>query len=57
MLKENNTDESNFSENKISDLNFLKPFEFEQKTNNGDINRSSSDDEEGGAEYRVKTDK
>ena len=33
MKKENNTDESDFSENEISDLNSLKPFEFETKTN------------------------
>ena len=33
MEKENNTDESDFSENEISDLNSLKPFEFEPKTN------------------------
>ena len=32
----------------------MKPFEFEVKTNIGDINSSSSDDEEGGAEYKVK---
>ena len=36
-----------------SDLNSLKPSEFETKTNIGDINSSSSDDEEG-AEYKVK---
>ena len=53
MEKENNTDDSDFSENEIPDLNFLKPFEFEPKTNIGDINSSSSDDEEG-VEYRVK---
>ena len=35
------------------DLNSLKPSEFETKTNIGDINSSSSDDEEG-AEYKVK---
>ena len=28
MEKENNTDESNFSENEIPDLNSLKPFKF-----------------------------
>ena len=38
--KENNTNESDFSENEIPDLNFLKPFEFEAKTNIGDINSS-----------------
>ena len=31
MEKENNTDESDFSENEIPDLNSLKPFEFEPK--------------------------
>ena len=40
-----------FSENEIPGLNSLKPFEFEQKTNIGDINSSSSDDEEESAEY------
>ena len=30
--KENNIDESDFSENEILDLNSLKPFEFESKT-------------------------
>ena len=54
MEKENNSDESNFSETEIPDLNSLKPFEFEPKTNIRDINRSSSDDEEEGAEYKVK---
>ena len=54
MEKENNSDESNFSENEIPDLNYLKPFKFEPKTNIGDINSSSSDDEEEGAEYKVK---
>ena len=29
--KKNNTDESDFSENEILDLNSLKPFEFESK--------------------------
>ena len=52
--KENNTDESVFSENEISDLNSLEPSEFEAKANIGDINSSSSDDEEEGAEYKVK---
>ena len=51
--KENNSDESDFSENEIPDLNSLKPFEFEPKTNIGDIN-SSNDDEEEGAKYKVK---
>ena len=54
MEKENNSDESDFSENEIPDLNSLKPFEFERKTNIGDINSSSSDNEEEGAEYKVK---
>ena len=53
MEKENN-DKSDFSENEIPDLNSLKPFEFEPKTNMGDIISSSSDDEEEGAEYKVK---
>ena len=54
MEKENNSDESDFSENEIPDLNSLKPFKFEPKTNIGDIASSSSDDEEEGAEYKVK---
>ena len=37
MEKENNSDESDFSENEIPDLNSLKPFEFEPKTNMGEI--------------------
>ena len=45
MEKENNCDESNFSKNEIPDLNALKPFKFELKTNIGDIISSSSDDE------------
>ena len=40
MEKENNSDESDFSENEIPDLNSLKPFEFEPKRNIGDINSS-----------------
>ena len=40
MEKENNTDESDFSENEIPDLNSLKPFEFEPKTNMGDTSSS-----------------
>ena len=39
MEKENNSDESDFSENEIPDLNSLKPFEFESKTNR-DTNKS-----------------
>ena len=31
MEKESNTDESDFSENEIPDLNSLRPFEFEPK--------------------------
>ena len=54
MEKENNSDESDFSENEIPDLNSLKPFKFEPKTNIGDIISSSSDDEEEGVEYKVK---
>ena len=54
MEKENNSDESDFSENEIPDLNSLKPFEFEPKTNIGDINSSSSDSEEVGDEYKVR---
>ena len=34
----NNTDKSDFSENEMLDLNSLKTFEFETKTNIGDIN-------------------
>ena len=40
--------------NEIPDLNSLKPFEFEPKKNIGNINSSSSYDEEEGAEYKVK---
>ena len=54
MEKENNNDENNFSETEIPDLNSLKPFKFEPKTNIRDINSSSSDDKEEGAEYKVK---
>ena len=36
MEKENNTDESDFIENEIPDLNSLKPFQFEPKTNIGE---------------------
>ena len=43
-----------FSENEIPHLNSLKPFKFELKPNIGDIISSSSDDEEEGAEYKVK---
>ena len=44
MEKENDTDESDFSENEIPDLNSLKPFEFEAKTNIVYVNSSSSDE-------------
>ena len=54
MEKGNNSDESDFSENEIPDLNSLKPFKFEPKTNIGDIISSSSDDEEDSVEYKVK---
>ena len=47
MEKENNSNESDFSQNEIPDLNSLQP-------NPKDINSSSSDDEEEGAEYKVK---
>ena len=40
MEKENNADESDFKENKIPDLNSLKPFKFEPKTYIRDINSS-----------------
>ena len=40
MQKENNTDESGFSEHEIPDLNSLKSSEFEPKANIGDINSS-----------------
>ena len=54
MEKENNNDKSDFSENEIPDLNSFKPFKFEPKTNIGYIISVSSDDEEEGAEYKVK---
>ena len=38
----------------MPDLNSLKPFKFEPKAKIGDIISSSSDDEEEGAEYKVK---
>ena len=53
MKKENNSDEIDFSENEISDLNSLKPFKFETKAYIGDIS-SSSDGEDEGVEYKVK---
>ena len=36
MEKENNTNESVFSENELPDLNSLKPLEFKPKTNIGE---------------------
>ena len=43
MEKENNTGERKcFSENEIPDLNSLKPFEFESKTNIGGISSSQN---------------
>ena len=52
MENENSSDESDLSENEMPDLNSLKPFKFEPKTNIGDI--ISSDDEDEGVEYKVK---
>ena len=52
-MGKNKSDESDFSKNEIPDVNSLKPFEFEPKTNTGDINSSSSDEEEG-TEYKIK---
>ena len=43
MEKENINDKSDFSEKEIPDLNSLKPFKFEPKTNIGNIISSSSD--------------
>ena len=54
MEKENNTDESDFSENEIPDWNSLKPFEFEPETSIGEINSSSIDDKEEDIEFKVK---
>ena len=42
---ENNTDESDFSEKEILNLNSLKLFEFESKTNIRVINSCNSDDQ------------
>ena len=42
------------TKNTISYLNSLKPFKFEPKTSIGDITSRTSDDEEEGAEYKVK---
>ena len=44
MKKENNSDKCD-TRYEIPDLNSLKPFKFEPKTNIGDIISSSSDDE------------
>ena len=44
MEMENNTDESDFSENEIPDLDSLELFEFQPKTNIGDVVNSSSSD-------------
>ena len=49
-----NWERPDWSDYEVPDLDFLKPFEFERKTNIGDINSSSSHDEEEGAEYKVK---
>ena len=40
MENENNTDESDFNENKVLNLNSMQPFEFKLKTNIGNINSS-----------------
>ena len=48
MDKENNSDENDFSENEIPDLNSLKPF------NIGYFISSSSDDKDEGVEFKVK---
>ena len=46
MEKENNTDESDFSENETTDLSSLKPSEFEPKTNIRDIYSSQKQSSE-----------
>ena len=49
-MEKNDTNESDFSENEILDLNSLKPYQFKPKANIRDtycINSSSSDEEEG----------
>ena len=43
-MKEENNDKSDFSENEKPDLNSLKLFKFESKTNIEDIISSNSDD-------------
>ena len=45
MEIENNTDENDFIENEILDLNCLKSCENEPKSNIRDINSSSSDEQ------------
>ena len=45
MEIENNTDENDFIENEILDLNSLKPCENEPKSSIRDINSSSSDEQ------------
>ena len=52
--KENNNDKRDLRENEMPDLNSLNSFDFQPKTNIGDINSNSSDDEEEGAEHEVK---
>ena len=54
MDKENNSYESDFSENEVPDWNSLKHVKLKPKTSIVDINSNSSDDEEEGAEYKVK---
>ena len=54
LKKKNNSNEIDFSENEIPDLNSLNPLKFEPKTNIEDIISSSSDDEDEGVEYKVK---
>ena len=39
-MREKSTDESDFGENEIPDLNSLQPFEFAPKANIRDINRT-----------------
>ena len=51
--KKSNSNESDLSKNEIPDLNSLNHFNFESKTNIGDINISSSYEKEG-AKYKVK---
>ena len=55
MIKtDKSTDESDFSENDIPELNSLKLFQFEPKTNIGYINSSSKDDEGEGIDDKVR---